>query len=183
MPRTRRRQVVPNFDAIETEDRSSERITVDANSLSGEDGSGSSELVRDLLGVSQLVAKARSHVARDAGVTAFQLSAVMAISEMRSVAVGALAAALSVSSQFISSEIAKLEAAGIVQRRPKENDTRGSMIGLTRRGRELVRKSGPARKAADESILQGATAEQMSSFRKVMSIMRKNCRRSSDRSA
>lgn len=153
------------------------RISVDASPSVEEQDTGSDDLVRDLLAVSQLVVKTRSHVAQEAGVTAFQYGAVLAISELRSVPVGALAASLAVSSQFISSEIAKLEMAGIVKRRPKERDMRGSMIELTRRGRELVRKSRPTREAVDGAIFRGATPEETACFRKVMSIVRKNCQR------
>ncbi|UGV26940.1 MarR family transcriptional regulator [Rhodopseudomonas boonkerdii] len=153
------------------------------NRLVEKDGSAASELVGDFLEVSRIVARTRHHTARDAGVTAFQYGAILKIFEMRSVAVGALAASLSVSSQFVSSQVARLEAVGLVRRRPKENDMRGRMIALTRRGRELALRSDPTRRAADELIFRGATAEEVSSFRKVMGIMRQNCLRSSDRPA
>lgn len=177
MPGTHRCRVAGNSEAIQEEGRSPKRISVDASPSVEELDTGSSDLVRDLLAVSQLVVKTRSHVAREAGVTAFQYGAVLAISELRSVPVGALAASLAVSSQFISSEIAKLEMAGIVKRRPKEHDMRGSMIELTRRGRELVRKNRPMREAVDGAIFRGATQEETACFRKVMSIVRNNCQR------
>ncbi len=178
MPRTRKRRVAANIEASGAKTRSSARTSDETRSES-EDYSMSAKLVSDFIEVSQLVARARLHVARDAGVTAFQYGAMLKIADLRLVTVGALAASLSVSSQFISSEIAKLEAAGVVRRHPKENDKRGSMIELSRRGMELLRRTGPARREADESIFEGATAEEIAHLRKVMDVMRENCRRAS----
>jgi DNA-binding MarR family transcriptional regulator len=51
--------------------------------------------------------------------------------------------------------LAQLEARGLVERRPDERDGRVLLVGLTRRGRELVDRLAPAHLANERDFLSG----------------------------
>ena len=178
---TRKKTAAPEVGSYAADAGSSPAIAPAAaarNGLASEAG----RLVDEMLALSQSIMKMRAQVADIAGITAFQFGAVLRIAELKSATIGSLAKSLSVSSQFISSEVAKLEVLGIVERQPKETDRRGSLVRLTRRGNLLVQKYSPARRAVDEKILQGATRAQVASLGEVVSVLRGNCRKALVRS-
>src|SRR4051794_37516022 len=71
----------------------------------------------------------------DAGLTPSQLSALVSVERFGPMTLGALAEQERVAPPSITKVVAKLEAAGFLQRRPDENDRRMAWVSVTPAGR------------------------------------------------
>lgn len=61
---------------------------------------------------------------------------------------------------MVSRAIADLEAAGLIRRRPNENDRREAFLDLTRAGEEVYRAIAPVALAFQEALLSGLSAQE-----------------------
>lgn len=121
-------------------------------------------LIYGLLQVSSLMLKAREKYGAYIGVSAPQYSMLVAIAEAGEATVGELAAALHVSSPFVTAEINKLIRAGHVRKRPNATDRRSILLSLTPSGEGLVRRVAPMRMLANDMIFGSLNTGEAAAF-------------------
>src|SRR5262245_59172580 len=88
-------------------------------------------LIYDLANLAALMVRNREHFAEYVGVTDPQFMMMSLVADAGGSTVGKIAEQLGVSSQFVTTEIAKLDVAGIIKRQPNEADRRSMILQLT----------------------------------------------------
>jgi MarR family transcriptional regulator, organic hydroperoxide resistance regulator len=116
-------------------------------------------LIYDLTSLSALMIRNREHFADFIGVTDPQFMMMSIIAEDSAATVGRIATRLGVSSQFVTTEIGKLEAAGIVERRANDTDRRSMLLSLTAKGRRLLCELAPMRRRINDITFRSLTTE------------------------
>src|SRR5690348_1589235 len=104
------------------------------------------QLILRLLRLSTLMIRNREHFAAYIGVTDPQYTMIILIADNPGITIGGIAEQMSVTSQFVTTESAKLMAKGIVEKRPSEADRRSVLLTLTPKGRKLLMELGPLRR-------------------------------------
>jgi MarR family transcriptional regulator, organic hydroperoxide resistance regulator len=99
----------------------------------------------------------RDYFAAFIQVSSPQLLMMGVIAETLEPSVSAIADRLSVSTQFVTSEIGKLIAKDIVRKRPNEADRRGVLLSLTPKGKTLLHELGPVRRKINDMTFQSLT--------------------------
>lgn len=117
-------------------------------------------LIYDILSLSTLMLRAREHFANYIGVTAPQYSMMVVIAEAGKATTGQVAAALHVSSSFVTAEIGKLMRRDIIRKTPSEADRRSALLTLTPYGCALIVKVGPIRRLGNDMIFGSLSAMQ-----------------------
>lgn len=102
-------------------------------------------LIYSLYSLSMLMGRNRDYFARYTGVSSAQFIMVTVIAESDASTVGFIAERLAVSSQFVTMEVNKLIARGIVAKRTNEADRRSAFLTLTQKGYAVLEELGPVR--------------------------------------
>ena len=140
--------------------------TLEALLLDGSD-SQLRQLIYELIGLSALMIHNREHFADYIGVTDPQFMMMSIVAE-GAATVGGIATRLGVSSQFVTTEIGKLEAADIVDRRANEADRRSMLLLLTDKGRSLVRELAPMRRRINDITFRSLTTERAAVLHEIL---------------
>jgi DNA-binding MarR family transcriptional regulator len=99
------------------------------------------QLVYDLLTIATRMDLVRAYLGRQIGISGPQYSLIIAIAHLQGengVSVGSVAAALHVSSAFITIETGKLARRGLLWKRPNPADRRSVLLTLSSRGRLAI---------------------------------------------
>jgi len=83
----------------------------------------------------------------------------------------------------ISSLLRGLEENGLIERLPDPEDKRGSVIRITRAGKEMIKKIGPRRLKLMNQLASGLTAEEKEQLVRLLEKLRKSIRDNTDFSA
>lgn len=110
----------------------------------------------------------RDYFAAYIGVSSPQLLMMGVIAETPGPNVSAIAERLSVSTQFVTTEIGKLIAKNIVLKRPNEADRRGVLLSLTTKGRTLLRELGPVRRKVNDMTFRSLTEERAKALQEII---------------
>ncbi len=111
------------------------------------------ELVRDLVDFSARLQEIREGIARAMGVTPPQYNMLMMLSQLGAeVTVGDLAERLRVSVPFVVTETRRLEALGLLEKRPDEVDRRRVRLLLTPQGRALLHEIAPLQVSVNDVL-------------------------------
>jgi DNA-binding MarR family transcriptional regulator len=98
---------------------------------------------------------ARAHLASLIGLTSPQYNIAMVLANHQNaggIRVSDVAKRLHVSTAFVTSEAGKLEASGLVMKRPNPRDGRGVLLRLTAKGETLVQQVGPERQSVNDHL-------------------------------
>jgi DNA-binding MarR family transcriptional regulator len=101
----------------------------------------------------------RAYFAAYIGVSSPQLLMMGVIAETPGPNVSMIAERLSVSTQFVTTEIGKLIMKDIVVKRPNEADRRGVLLSLTATGKALLRELAPVRRRINDMTFKSLTVE------------------------
>jgi DNA-binding MarR family transcriptional regulator len=99
----------------------------------------------------------RDYFARFIGVSSPQLLMMGVIAETPEPSISAIADRLSVSAQFVTTEIGKLIAKDVVRKRPNEADRRSVLLSLTPKGETLLRELGSVRRKINDMTFRSLT--------------------------
>jgi DNA-binding MarR family transcriptional regulator len=120
------------------------------------DGSGAAfrQFLADMLTLSVRMAAVRDRLAARVGLTGPQYQMLMTIAQCGEggIAVRAVADSLHVSGAFVTSEVGKLVAAGLVAKSPNLADRRGVLLGLTRKGEAAVAELLPLMRGVNDAF-------------------------------
>jgi DNA-binding MarR family transcriptional regulator len=120
------------------------------------------QFLYDFSSLASYLASARTYLAAQVGLTSPQYNIVMIIAQYQGaegVSVGDVAQHLHVSTAFITSEMRKLEHAGLVEKRPNPNDGRSILLRLTPFGETSVQRIAPERLFVNDQLFRGLTGE------------------------
>jgi DNA-binding MarR family transcriptional regulator len=110
----------------------------------------------------------RDYFAAYIGVSSPQLLMMGVIAETPGSNVSAIAERLSVSTQFVTTEIGKLIVKDIVLKRPNEADRRGVLLNLTAKGQTLLRELGPVRRKINDMTFRSLTEERAKALQEIV---------------
>lgn len=117
-----------------------------------------------LLQVSALMLKTREHYAAGVGVTPPQFSILTAIAERPGTSIGDVAQRLHVTGPFVTAEVNKLVAAGMVAKQSSASDRRVAELTITPTCAERLAAVSPLREAANEKVFAGMGTEDLARF-------------------
>jgi DNA-binding MarR family transcriptional regulator len=135
-----------------------------------EDGSDREfrRLIYSLFSLAMLMERNREHFAAYIGVTSPQAMMMGIIAEGSDVTVSNVADRLAVSSQFVTMEMNKLIAKGLVEKRPNEADRRSMFLNLTQKGRALINELGPVRQRINDMTFRSLTRERAKTLQEIL---------------
>src|SRR5438874_6125053 len=161
-------------DSHEQEGSTSERFPPLSTSLEAfvKDGTDREfrNLVYALVSLAHLMVRNTKHFGDYIGVTDAQFRMMVLITE-GAVTVGSIAERMTVSSQFVTIEINKLVKKNIVAKCPNENDRRSMLLGLTPKGKALLRELGPLRRRTNDRMFQSLTEERARVLKDIVSTI------------
>jgi DNA-binding MarR family transcriptional regulator len=105
---------------------------------------------------------ARSYLASHVGVTSPQYNILMVIARRQGddgVSVSDVARFLHVSGAFVTTEVRKLEALGLVVKKPNPNDARSTLLSLSAEGEARVRDVEPERVFVNDNLFQNLSEQ------------------------
>lgn len=129
------------------------------------------ELIYSLLSLFNLMRSNQEHFAAYIGVTVPQITMMSFLNDAGRATVGQIAARLEVSSQFVTLEIKKLLARGIIGKHPNAEDRRSVYLELTDAGRRLMHELGPLRRQTNDLMFKALTANQMAQLRSILAAL------------
>ena len=155
--------------AVSNADRGAAPIT-SLRSFLGDAGSdrGFRDLIYDLISLTGLIRNNQERFARYIGVTRPQCLMLLLISDGRYPTVGDIAARLEVSSPFVTAEVGKLVATGLVTKVANDQDRRSALLELTEAGRARVHDLGPLRRRTNDLMFMSVTAEDAERLRQIV---------------
>lgn len=139
--------------------------TVSKPELLDEDGASDRNFRQFLYDFSSLanhLASARAYLAGRLGVTSPQYNILMIIAQYQGasgVSGSDVAQHMHVTTAFITSEIRKLELAGLVEKRPNPNDGRSILLRLTPTAEASVQQIAPERLFVNDQLFRGLSGE------------------------
>jgi DNA-binding MarR family transcriptional regulator len=116
-------------------------------------------LIYSLVGFAEMIVRHRNIYGAYIGVSGPQYHMMTIIAGTPNTTVGQIAKMISVSDQFVTSEIGKLVKKGIVGKTPDEADRRSMLLSLTLKGRSLLRELGPLRRESNNLMYRSLTGE------------------------
>jgi DNA-binding MarR family transcriptional regulator len=116
-------------------------------------------LIYSLVGFAEMIVRHRNIYGAYIGVSGPQYHMMTIIAGTPNTTVGQIAKMISVSDQFVTSEIGKLVKKGIVGKTPDEADRRSMLLSLTPKGRSLLRELGPLRRESNNLMYRSLTGE------------------------
>jgi DNA-binding MarR family transcriptional regulator len=128
-------------------------------------------LIYGLFSLSMLMERNREHFAAYIGVTSPQAMMMGIIAEAPDVTVSGVADRLAVSSQFVTMEMSKLIAGGIVEKRPNDADRRSMFLNLTQKGRALINELGPVRQRINDMTFRSLTRERAKTLQEILDFL------------
>jgi DNA-binding MarR family transcriptional regulator len=163
-------QGTPAGDTSQTKAAGNEGIfnllpTVSKAELLDEDGTSDRNFRQFLYDFSVLgtqLESARAYLASNLGLSSPQYNIVMIIAQYQGatgLSVSDVAQHLHVSTAFITSEIGKLERAGLVEKCPNPNDGRSILLRLTTAGEASVLEIAPQRLLVNDHLFRGLSGE------------------------
>ena len=129
------------------------------------------KLIYNLLDLIDLMKSNRKYFAEYLGVTDAQLMMMLRIADYPDMTVSRLAEQLSVSSPFVTAEIAKLAKKMIVEKRPNQVDRRSMHLALTPKGQALMRELGPLRLRTNDIMFKSLTDERARELQDIVSVL------------
>jgi len=99
------------------------------------------------------------HFARFIGVNPAQFTFMLIIAEVPDVTVRQIAEQMNVTSPFVTAEVGKLVAMGIVSKEANSRDRRSSFLRLTAKGKNLVRELAPVLRRANDLHFRSLTED------------------------
>ncbi|RXH57314.1 Transcriptional regulator, MarR family [Granulicella sibirica] len=117
---------------------------------------------------------ARAHLASLLGLSSPQYNIAMILANHQhegGIRVSDVAKRLHVSTAFITSEVGKLELAGLVSKRPNPSDGRGVLLRLTDKGESLVQRVGPERQRVNDHLFGGLSAKSFRNLSKTLAAL------------
>jgi DNA-binding MarR family transcriptional regulator len=139
--------------------------TVSKPELLDDDGAsdrGFRQFLYDFSCLANYLSSARAYLASHLGVSSPQYNIVMIIAQYqgsKGVSVSDVAQHLHVTTAFITSEIRKLERAGLVEKRPNPSDGRSILLRLTPTGESNVQQIAPERLFVNDHLFRGLSGE------------------------
>jgi DNA-binding MarR family transcriptional regulator len=139
-------------------------------------------MIHNLLSVSQrLQANRRSH-ARMLGMSGVQYTVLTAIAHLQGdegVSVNAVARHLHLSPSFVTMEIAKMVALGVVDKSQDSTDKRRVQLTVSDRGWELLDAIIPIQRPVNDALFEGLTHEDFVAFCRIIATIADNAERAS----
>jgi MarR family transcriptional regulator, organic hydroperoxide resistance regulator len=128
-------------------------------------------LIYSLIAFAGMLERHRNIYGAYIGVTGPQYTMMAIIAGSPNTTVSHIAKMMSVSNQFITSEVGKLATRGIVEKSPDEADRRSMLLNLTARGRNLLRELGPLRRESNDLMYRSLTGDQARNLQKIMDAL------------
>lgn len=125
-------------------------------------------LIYDLFGLSALMVRNRELFADFLGVTHPQFMIISIVAEDSTSTVAKIATRLGVSSQFMATEVAKLDALAIIERRPNKTDRRSMLLSLTEKGKSLIKELGPVRRRINDLTFRSLTRDRAGLLQEIL---------------
>jgi MarR family transcriptional regulator, organic hydroperoxide resistance regulator len=129
------------------------------------------QLVYSLVGFAEMIVRHREIYGAYIGVTGPQYHMMTIIAGTPHTTVGDIARVMSVSNQFVASEIGKLIERNNVERTPNEADRRSMLLSLTLRGRSLLRELGPLRRESNDLMYRSLTGKRAEILQEMMDTL------------
>jgi DNA-binding MarR family transcriptional regulator len=128
-------------------------------------------LIYSLFSLSMLMERNRDYFSAYIGVASPQAMMMGVIAETAEATVSGVAERLAVSSQFVTMEMNKLIAKGIVEKRPNEADRRSMFLNLTQKGRALIIELGPVRQWINDITFRSLTEERSKTLQEILDML------------
>jgi DNA-binding MarR family transcriptional regulator len=125
-------------------------------------------LVLSLTSLSGMIMRHREIYGAYIGVSGPQYQMMTIIAGTPNTTVSHIAKVMSVSDQFIGSEIGKLTRKDIVRKTPDEADRRSTLLDLTPKGRNLLRELGPFRRESNDLMYRSLTGDRARILQEIM---------------
>ncbi|WP_151448915.1 MarR family winged helix-turn-helix transcriptional regulator [Lacisediminimonas profundi] len=165
-----KKKTLPARSASRAPKKSSERTftllpTVSKPELLDEDGTSDRnfrQFLYDFSSLANYLASARAYLAERLGVTSPQYNILMIIAQYQGasgVSGSDVAQHMHVTTAFITSEVRKLEAAGLVEKRPNPNDGRSVLLRLTPAAKKSVERIAPERLFVNDQLFRALSGE------------------------
>lgn len=138
------------------------------------------QLTYDLVTVAGHLETLRSYLGSCMGLTGPQYSIVMCVAEHQhadGIAVGAVAKHLHVSGAFVTGEVWKLEAGGILAKRANPADRRSVLLTLAPKGMQAVRDVGTRLRSVNDHFFAGLSASDFGSLCRIAAGMSESASR------
>ena len=132
------------------------------------------QLLHDFSTLGASLELARAHLASLLGLSSPQYNISMILANHQhegGIRVSDVAKRLHVSTAFITSEVGKLESAGLVSKRPNPSDGRGVLLRLTDKGESLVQRVGPERQRVNDHLFGGLSAKSFRDLSKTLAAL------------
>jgi MarR family transcriptional regulator, organic hydroperoxide resistance regulator len=133
------------------------------------------QLVHDTLAFSARLQQVRGQLGQVIGLSGTQYTVLIAIAHLRGmderVGVNLVAEHLHFSGAFITIEINKLVAAGLVEKETDTEDRRRVILGITQKARALLNELAPVQRPANDLLFSCLSAKDFSKIRKLMSAL------------
>jgi MarR family transcriptional regulator, organic hydroperoxide resistance regulator len=133
------------------------------------------QFVHDTLAFSARLQQVRSQLGHVIGLSGTQYTVLIAIAHLRGmderVGVNLVAEHLHFSGAFITIEINKLVAAGLVEKETDSEDRRRVVLGITPKARALLNELAPVQRPANDLLFSCLSAKDFSKIRKLMSAL------------
>lgn len=143
-----------------------------------EDGGQSDQRFRQFLYDFSVLANqletARSYLAAHVGVTSPQYNILMVIARRQGddgISVSDVARFLHVSGAFVTSEVRKLEALGLVVKKPNPNDARSTLLTLSAEGETRIRDVEPERVLVNDNLFQNLSEKDFQHLSRILGSM------------
>jgi DNA-binding MarR family transcriptional regulator len=128
-------------------------------------------LIYSLLRFSEMIVRHRDIYGAYVGVSGPQYHMMTIIAETPNTTVGHIAKTISVSDQFVTSEVGKLVKKAIVEKTPDPADRRSVLLNLTGKGRNLLRELGPLRRESNDLMYRSLTGERAALLQEIMDTL------------
>jgi DNA-binding MarR family transcriptional regulator len=128
-------------------------------------------LIYSLIAFADMIVRHRNMYGAYIGVTGLQYTMMSIIAGTPNVTVGHVARTMDVSSQFVTGEIGKLARKNIVTKNPNESDRRSIYLGLTLKGRTLLRKLGPVRQESNNLMYRSLTGDRAKTLQEIIDAL------------
>jgi len=128
------------------------------------------QFIDDALAFSACLQDVRNRLGAFVGLPGTQYTLLVSLAQLRSdgdVGVNQLARHLHLSGAFVTIEVGKLVAAGLVRKQTHPEDRRRVQLNLTPAGREMLGKLAPIQKLVNDALFESVTAEDFQVLRDV----------------
>jgi DNA-binding MarR family transcriptional regulator len=128
-------------------------------------------LLNSLVAFGDLGLRHRNFYGAYIGVTGSQYMMMTIIAGTPRMTVGQMAKTLSVSNQYVATEVGKLAQKGIVDKTSDPSDRRSMILTLTEKGRSLLRELGPVRRQSNDLMYRSLTRERLNTMQEILDAL------------